>query len=70
MESFLSFLMFYSESPYTGAVKENVVGQLTDLCIINNLPPPEYIPVREEGPPHARIFTYECLVSTRSETGE
>uniref|UniRef100_A0A1B6EA51 DRBM domain-containing protein n=1 Tax=Clastoptera arizonana TaxID=38151 RepID=A0A1B6EA51_9HEMI len=56
------------ESPYTGAVKENLVGQLSALCYINNIPNPDYRLIREEGPPHARVFTFECLVSTLIET--
>lgn len=55
-------------SPYSGALKENVVGMLNDLCILNNMPMPEYIPLKEEGPPHARMFTFQCRLSSIVET--
>lgn len=55
-------------SPYSGALKENVVGMLNDLCILNNLPMPEYVPLKEEGPPHARMFTFQCRLSSIVET--
>lgn len=30
---------------------------------------PEYIAINDEGPPHARIFTYQCVLSTFKEEG-
>lgn len=30
---------------------------------------PEYIAINDEGPPHARIFTYQCILSTFKEEG-
>lgn len=60
----------YRTSPYSGALKENVVGMLNELCILNNMPMPEYIPLKEEGPPHARMFTFQCRLSSIVETGK
>lgn len=54
-------------SPYMGAIKENYVGKLDEVCVINKFPLPEFDPVKEEGPPHARIFTMKCSVSSISE---
>lgn len=54
-------------SPYMGAIKENYVGRLDEVCVINKFPLPEFDPVKEEGPPHARIFTMKCSVSSISE---
>lgn len=39
------------------------------LCTENNLQPPDYEEVSDVGPPHARIFTYRCRVSTFKEEG-
>ncbi|XP_033231153.1 interferon-inducible double-stranded RNA-dependent protein kinase activator A-like isoform X2 [Belonocnema kinseyi] len=47
----------------------NAVGALTALCADNNLQPPDYEEVSDIGPPHARIFTYRCRVSTFKEEG-
>ncbi|XP_011705832.1 PREDICTED: RISC-loading complex subunit TARBP2-like [Wasmannia auropunctata] len=41
----------------------NAVGELQELCAENNLKEPEYTPIRDVGPPHARIFTIRCKVS-------
>ncbi|XP_035720461.1 RISC-loading complex subunit TARBP2-like [Vespa mandarinia] len=47
----------------------NAIGALQTLCAENNLQEPEYIPINDEGPPHARIFTYQCVLSTFKEEG-
>lgn len=47
----------------------NAIGELQALCIENSLEEPEYIAISDEGPPHARIFTYHCVLSTFKEEG-
>ncbi|XP_032690211.1 interferon-inducible double-stranded RNA-dependent protein kinase activator A homolog B-like isoform X2 [Odontomachus brunneus] len=47
----------------------NTIGALQDLCAENNLQEPEYIPVSDVGPPHARVFTIRCVVSNFTEDG-
>nr|XP_050856164.1 interferon-inducible double-stranded RNA-dependent protein kinase activator A-like [Vespula vulgaris]XP_050856165.1 interferon-inducible double-stranded RNA-dependent protein kinase activator A-like [Vespula vulgaris]XP_050856166.1 interferon-inducible double-stranded RNA-dependent protein kinase activator A-like [Vespula vulgaris] len=47
----------------------NAIGALQTLCAENNLQEPEYIAINDEGPPHARIFTYQCVLSTFKEEG-
>ncbi|XP_012535170.1 RISC-loading complex subunit TARBP2 [Monomorium pharaonis] len=47
----------------------NAVGELQELCAINNLQEPEYILIKDIGPPHARIFTLRCKVSNFEEDG-
>ncbi|XP_060822310.1 interferon-inducible double-stranded RNA-dependent protein kinase activator A-like [Bombus pascuorum] len=47
----------------------NAVGALQDLCIENNLKEPKYKQVNEVGPPHAKIFSIQCIVTTFKETG-
>ncbi|XP_014471218.1 PREDICTED: RISC-loading complex subunit TARBP2-like isoform X2 [Dinoponera quadriceps] len=47
----------------------NTIGALQDLCAENNLQEPEYFPVSDLGPPHARVFTIRCVVSNFTETG-
>lgn len=55
-------------SPYHGALKENAIGELITICANNKLPDPEYKMTGEEGPPHAKLFTYECHVANLIET--
>lgn len=55
-------------SPYTGAINQNFVGMLDEVCVINRLPNAVIVPIREEGPPHARVFTMQCQVSRVTET--
>lgn len=40
-----------------------------DLCAENNLQEPQYLLIRDLGPPHARIFTIRCIVSNFTEDG-
>ncbi|XP_071575960.1 RISC-loading complex subunit TARBP2 [Temnothorax nylanderi] len=47
----------------------NAVGELQELCADNQLQEPEYILIRDIGPPHARIFTIRCKVSSFEEDG-
>ncbi|XP_043277006.1 RISC-loading complex subunit TARBP2-like [Venturia canescens] len=47
----------------------NAIGELKDLCAENELQDPEYNMISDVGPPHARIFTYQCVVSTFKEEG-
>jgi len=47
----------------------NAVGELQELCVDNSLQEPEYILIRDVGPPHARIFTIRCKVSSFEEDG-
>lgn len=48
----------------------NAVGQLADYCVTKQHPEPEYETVKEEGPPHAKIFVVRCAVSKIYEFGE
>ncbi|KAL7304211.1 hypothetical protein TKK_0003405 [Trichogramma kaykai] len=47
----------------------NAIGNLKDLCTINHLRDLKFETIDEVGPPHARIFTVECTVSTFREIG-
>ncbi|XP_034943924.1 interferon-inducible double-stranded RNA-dependent protein kinase activator A-like [Chelonus insularis] len=47
----------------------NAIGELKDLCAEHELPEPEYITVSDIGPPHARIFTIHCILSSFTEEG-
>ncbi|OXU25096.1 hypothetical protein TSAR_016882, partial [Trichomalopsis sarcophagae] len=47
----------------------NTIGELQELCSTNNLDDPQYKEISDVGPPHARIFTVQCLVSTFVEEG-
>lgn len=47
----------------------NAVGVLQDLCVANNLTQPKYELISEVGPPHAKVFTIQCEVSTFKEIG-
>ncbi|XP_033349455.1 interferon-inducible double-stranded RNA-dependent protein kinase activator A-like [Bombus vosnesenskii] len=47
----------------------NAVGALQDLCIENNLQEPKYNQINEVGPPHAKIFSIQCTVTTFKEIG-
>ncbi|XP_058792125.1 RISC-loading complex subunit TARBP2-like [Phymastichus coffea] len=47
----------------------NTIGELQDLCSTNNLDDPVYEEISDVGPPHARVFTVQCLVSTFVEKG-
>uniref|UniRef100_A0A146MGP0 Interferon-inducible double stranded RNA-dependent protein kinase activator A A n=1 Tax=Lygus hesperus TaxID=30085 RepID=A0A146MGP0_LYGHE len=51
-------------SPYEGILKENAVGELQDFCMINQLKLPEYKLIRDEGLPHAKVFSWSCTVSS------
>lgn len=55
-------------SPYTGAINQNFVGMLEEVCVNNRIPNAVIVPIREEGPPHARVFTMQCQVSRITET--
>nr|XP_034191620.1 RISC-loading complex subunit TARBP2-like isoform X1 [Osmia lignaria] len=47
----------------------NAIGALQDLCVENNLQEPQYTQISDVGPPHAKIFTIQCGVSTFKEVG-
>ncbi|KAL6264507.1 hypothetical protein P5V15_004615 [Pogonomyrmex californicus] len=47
----------------------NAVGELQELCVNNNLEEPQYVLIRDHGPPHAKIFTIRCKISSFEENG-
>ncbi|XP_029164953.1 RISC-loading complex subunit TARBP2-like [Nylanderia fulva] len=47
----------------------NAIGELQDLCAENNLQEPIYNLIKDSGPPHARVFTITCTVSSFVEEG-
>lgn len=47
----------------------NAIGELKDLCATSELEEPQYNMISDVGPPHARIFTYQCVVSAFREEG-
>jgi RISC-loading complex subunit TARBP2 len=55
-------------SPYKGMLQENAVGALQELCMLNDIPVPEYTVTGDEGPPHAKQFTMMCQVSKLTES--
>jgi len=56
-------------SPYKGMLQENAVGALQELCMLNDIPVPEYTVTGDEGPAHAKQFTIMCQVSKLQESG-
>nr|XP_018905151.1 PREDICTED: interferon-inducible double-stranded RNA-dependent protein kinase activator A-like [Bemisia tabaci]XP_018905152.1 PREDICTED: interferon-inducible double-stranded RNA-dependent protein kinase activator A-like [Bemisia tabaci]XP_018905153.1 PREDICTED: interferon-inducible double-stranded RNA-dependent protein kinase activator A-like [Bemisia tabaci] len=55
--------------PMKKVCKYNSVGALTEFCAQMKMAQgPQYFDVREEGPPHAKLFTVRCSVSLLSET--
>ncbi|XP_012281909.1 RISC-loading complex subunit tarbp2 [Orussus abietinus] len=56
-------------SPKTNVPFVNAIGALQDLCAENNLQEPLYNAINEVGPPHAKVFTVQCVVSTFKEEG-
>ena len=56
-------------SPYKGMLQENAVGGLQELCMLNDIPVPEYTVTGDEGPAHAKQFTIMCQVSKLTESG-
>ncbi|XP_012229073.1 RISC-loading complex subunit TARBP2-like [Linepithema humile] len=64
----------FHSSPLPAKISANVpfvnaIGELQELCAENHLKDPEYILVRDVGPPHARVFTIRCTVSNFKEDG-
>ncbi|KAF6210465.1 hypothetical protein GE061_013571 [Apolygus lucorum] len=51
-------------SPYEGVLKENAVGELQDFCCTHRLRFPEYKLTRDEGLPHAKVFSWTCTISS------
>uniref|UniRef100_A0A0A9ZIW5 Interferon-inducible double stranded RNA-dependent protein kinase activator A A n=1 Tax=Lygus hesperus TaxID=30085 RepID=A0A0A9ZIW5_LYGHE len=51
-------------SPYEGVLKENAVGELQDFCCTHRLRFPEYKLTRDEGLPHAKVFSWSCTISS------
>ncbi|KAK9512075.1 hypothetical protein O3M35_000584 [Rhynocoris fuscipes] len=51
-------------SPYAEVIKDNAVGMLAEFCGEKNLPQPKYDLVRDEGLPHAKLFSFKCSVSS------
>ncbi|XP_043493171.1 RISC-loading complex subunit TARBP2-like isoform X1 [Polistes fuscatus] len=47
----------------------NAIGALQSVCGDNCLEEPKYISISDEGPPHAKIFTYQCILSMFKEIG-
>ncbi|KAK0089734.1 hypothetical protein PV325_005881 [Microctonus aethiopoides] len=48
----------------------NAIGELQDLCAENELAEPVYETINDVGPPHARVFTIQCIVSSFREEGK
>lgn len=68
-KSLLSQALNTVSSPEENQLNFNAVGSLMDYCTTKNHPLPIYYLVRDEGPAHAKIFTYKCAVSNVSELG-
>ncbi|XP_072743893.1 protein Loquacious [Anoplolepis gracilipes] len=47
----------------------NAIGELQDICAEHSLLDPEYILTKDIGPPHARVFTIQCKISSFLEEG-
>ncbi|KAF6203658.1 hypothetical protein GE061_001990 [Apolygus lucorum] len=68
-ESTVSALPAEVTSPYEGVLKENAVGELSEFCVVNQLKLPEYKLTRDEGLPHAKVFSWSCTVSSFTTEG-
>jgi hypothetical protein len=51
------------------AISSNPIGELQELCIKHELPPPIYREVARSGPDHASLFTMHVTVNNKSYTG-
>jgi len=49
-------------SPYDDGIAGNPVGLLQELCMARRWPPPTYELSHEEGLPHERSFTINCII--------
>jgi len=49
-------------SPYDDGIQGNPVGLLQELCMNRRWPPPTYDLSHEEGLPHERSFTINCII--------
>lgn len=49
-------------SPYDDGIEGNPVGLLQELCMSRRWPPPTYDLSHEEGLPHERSFTINCVI--------
>ncbi|XP_076643643.1 protein Loquacious [Halictus rubicundus] len=47
----------------------NAVGALKELCVENSLQEPDYVQISDVGPPHIRVFTFQCKVANFREVG-
>lgn len=47
----------------------NAVGALKELCVENSLQEPDYLQISDVGPPHRKVFTFECVVANFREVG-
>jgi len=56
-------------NPNENRISKNAVGDLQDFVESKNWPNPVYDQIHEEGPSHAKIFTFQCTVSYRKEYG-
>ncbi|XP_025196756.1 RISC-loading complex subunit tarbp2-like [Melanaphis sacchari] len=50
-------------SPIHNNVKVNSVGKLVEICSKYKLELPEFNLIKEEGPDHAKLFTFSCRVA-------
>ncbi|CAG0925436.1 unnamed protein product, partial [Notodromas monacha] len=48
--------------PYEDGIPGNPVGWLQEFCMANRLPPPIYKLAKEDGLPHERLFTIDCVI--------
>jgi dsRNA-specific ribonuclease len=53
-------------SPFDDKMPENPIGTLQEMCMSRNWPHPHY----EEGLPHERYFTINCVHGGHRETGK
>lgn len=51
-----------SDSPTQPPI--NHIGSLKDMCGEFKMPYPDFIEISDVGPPHCRVFTYECRMSS------
>lgn len=50
--------------------KNDSVSELTNLCVTENWPVPQFTPLERSGPPHQPVFTMMCSVGKHSANGQ
>lgn len=56
-------------NPFQDGIAGNPVGDLQEFCMSRRLPLPSYKLSADEGLPHERLFTIDCIVGKNKAGG-